>query len=56
MIADADCDDISRKILYLHYIKHKDFGFIADEIGIAASTAYRRHNEALRILRRYIKR
>ena len=56
LIEDGDLDDINRQILYLHYIKHKDFGYIADTIGITPSTVYRRHGYALQIIRRYFGR
>jgi DNA-directed RNA polymerase specialized sigma subunit len=55
LIEEGDLDDINRQILHLHYIKHKDFGYIADMIGMAPSTVYRRHAEALRILRREMR-
>lgn len=56
LIDDGDLDDINRQILYLYYVKHKDFGFIADEIGLAPSTVYRRHCEAMRVMKRYLRR
>ena len=55
MIENGDIDDINREILYLHYIKHKDFGFIADTVGLAPPTVYRRHAIALRIMKRYMR-
>lgn len=39
--------DEERKILELHYIKHKPLGYIADELGFSERTVKRYHHNAL---------
>lgn len=36
-----------KTIIKLHYLKGKDFGFIADDLGFAESTIKRRHRKIL---------
>lgn len=39
--------DTDKTILRLHYLKEKDFRFIADTLGFAESTVKKRHLKAL---------
>lgn len=50
LIAKCAVDDTDKQILYLRYIKHHDFGFIADTLGLSYSAVVRRHAKALRVL------
>lgn len=50
LIARCAVDDTDKQILHLRYIKHNDFGFIADTLGLSYSAVIRRHAKALRIL------
>lgn len=50
LIAKCAVDDTDKQILSMRYIKHHDFGFIADTLGLSYSAVIRRHAKALRIL------
>lgn len=50
LIAKCAVDDTDKQILHLRYIKHHDFGFIADTLGLSYSAVVRRHAKALRVL------
>lgn len=50
LIAKCAVDETDKQILHLRYIKHHDFGFIADTLGLSYSAIVRRHARALRIL------
>jgi DNA-directed RNA polymerase specialized sigma subunit len=50
LIARCAVDDTDKQILHLRYIKHNDFGFIADTLGLSYSAVIRRHAKALRVL------
>ena len=39
--------DEDKKLLELHYLKGKDFRFIADELGFSESTIKHRHKKIL---------
>lgn len=40
------CDE-DKELMRLHYLKGKDFNFIADTLGFSESTIKRRHRKAL---------
>lgn len=50
LIAKCAVDDVDKQILSMRYIKHQDFGYIADTLGLSYSAVIRRHAKALRIL------
>ena len=50
LIAKCAVDDTDKQILSMRYIKHHDFGFIADTLGLSYSAVIRRHAKALRVL------
>lgn len=50
LIAKCAVDDTDKQILLMRYIKHHDFGFIADTLGLSYSAVVRRHAKALRVL------
>lgn len=50
LIAKCAVDDTDKRILSLRYIKHHDFGFIADTLGLSYTSVVRRHAKALRVL------
>jgi DNA-directed RNA polymerase specialized sigma subunit len=52
LIARCAVDDTDKQILHLRYIKHNDFGFIADTLGLSYSAVIRRHAKALRVLQK----
>lgn len=47
LIEGAAIDETNAQILLLHYIKRKNFGYIADTLGFAYPTVIARHNKAL---------
>lgn len=55
LIARCAVDDTDKQILHLRYIKHNDFGFIADTLGLSYSAVIRRHAKALRILQGVVR-
>lgn len=55
LIARCAVDDTDKQILHLRYIKHNDFGFIADTLGLSYSAVIRRHAKALRILQGIVR-
>lgn len=50
LIAKCAVDDVDKQILSMRYIRHQDFGFIADTLGLSYSAVVRRHSKALRVL------
>lgn len=52
LISRCAIDEIDKRILILRYSKHKDFGFIADELGLSYPTVIKRHKKALAMLQR----
>lgn len=50
LIQRCAVDDTDKQILSMHYVKHQDFGFIADTLGLSYSAVVRRHSKALRVL------
>lgn len=46
--------ETEKQILILHYVKDKDFGFIADELGISRPTVYKKHSVCLKKLKRLV--
>lgn len=50
LIAKCAVDDTDKQILSMRYIKHHDFGFIADTLGLSYTSVVRRHAKALRVL------
>lgn len=47
LIARCALDDTDKKILTMRYIKHQDFGFIADTLGLSYPAVIKRHKKAL---------
>lgn len=56
LIAKCAVSKIDQQILYMHYVDGHDFGFIADTLGIAYSTAIQHHQKALIVLQRIAKK
>lgn len=54
LLEAAVLSDVEKDILTLHYIKDKDFGFIADTIGLSPATVYKKHKNCLKKLRKLI--
>lgn len=46
--------DTEKEILTLHYVKDKDFGFIADELGLSRAAIYKKHSKCLKKLKKLI--
>lgn len=55
LIAKCAVDDTDKQILSMRYIKHHDFGFIADTLGLSYSAVIRRHAKALRVLQGIVR-
>ena len=49
LIMQCSLDDTDREILRMRYVKHQDFGFIADTLGLAYPTVIKRHRRALAV-------
>lgn len=49
LIAKCALDDTDREILRMRYVRHQDFGFIADTLGLAYPTVIKRHKKALAV-------
>lgn len=47
LIVRCALDDTDKKILTMRYVKHQDFGFIADTLGLSYSAVIKRHKKAL---------
>lgn len=54
LLEAAMLSDVEKDILTLHYAKDKDFGFIADTIGVSPATVYKKHKDCLNKLRKLI--
>lgn len=52
LIQRCAVDDTDKKILSMRYVKHQDFGFIADTLGLSYSAVIRRHSKALQALQK----
>lgn len=50
LIARCALDDTDRQILTMRYVKHQDFGFIADTLGLSYPAVIKRHRKALILL------
>ena len=50
LIAQCALDDIDRQILTMRYIRHQDFGFIADTLGLSYPAVIKRHKKALALV------
>ncbi len=50
LIAQCALDDTDKAILKMRYVKHNDFGFIADTLGLSYPTVIKRHKKALAVL------
>lgn len=50
LITRCALDDTDRKILMMRYVKHQDFGFIADTLGLSYPAVIKRHRKALTLL------
>ena len=50
LISRCALDDIDKKIITMRYIKHQDFGFIADTLGLSYPAVIKRHRKALVLL------
>lgn len=46
--------DEEKQILILHYLKEKDLGFIADELGYTVSAIKRKHGKILKKLKSFV--
>lgn len=47
LISRCALDDTDKKILTMRYVKHQDFGFIADTLGLSYPAVIKRHRKAL---------
>ena len=47
-------NDTEKEILKLHYVKDKDFGFIADTLGMSKANVYKKHLKCLKKLRKLL--
>ena len=47
LLDQTTLSDDDKKLLFLFYIKHKDFRYIGDTLGYSESTIKRRHKKAL---------
>ena len=47
LLEQSTLSDIDKDILRLHYLKHRDFRFIAEALGYAEVTIKKRHTKAL---------
>ena len=47
LIAECALDETDKEILRLRYVEFCDFGFIADNLGLAYPTVIKRHKKAL---------
>ncbi len=47
LLEESTLSDLDKEILRLHYLKHKDFKFIAEFLGYAEVTVKKRHVKAL---------
>lgn len=47
LITQCALDDTDRQILTMRYIKHQDFGYIADALGLSYPAVIKRHRKAL---------
>lgn len=50
LISRCALDEIDKKIIIMRYIKHQDFGFIADTLGLSYPAVIKRHRKALVLL------
>ena len=50
LIARCALDETDKKIISMRYIKHQDFGFIADTLGLSYPAVIKRHRKALMLL------
>ena len=50
LISRCALDEIDTQIMTMRYIKHQDFGFIADSLGLSYSAVIKRHKKALILL------
>lgn len=54
LLQESTLSDIDKTILRLHYLNHKDFGFIAEFLGYAEVTVKKRHVKALSKLKKLL--
>lgn len=47
LLEQSTLSDLDKDILRLHYLKHRDFRFIAESLGYAEVTIKKRHTKAL---------
>lgn len=47
LITRCALDETDKKILTMRYVKHQDFGYIADTLGLSYSAVGKRHKKAL---------
>lgn len=50
LISMCALDDIDVQIMTMRYIKHQDFGFIADTLGLSYPAIIKRHKRALSLI------
>lgn len=55
LLESSMLSDEEKQILTLHYVKDKDFGYIADTIGLSAVTVYKKHKICLNKLRKLLR-
>lgn len=47
LITRCALDETDKKIMTMRYVKHQDFGYIADTLGLSYSAVGKRHKKAL---------
>lgn len=52
LITRCALDDTDRKILTMRYIRHQDFGYIADALGLSYPAVIKRHRKALVLIQK----
>ena len=50
LIARCALDDTDKKILTMRYVKHQDYGFIADTLGLSYPSVIKLHKKALLLI------
>lgn len=47
LITRCALDETDKKIMTMRYVKHQDFGYIADTLGLSYPAVIKRHKKAL---------
>lgn len=50
LVARCALDETDKKIIIMRYVKHNDFGYIADAVGLSYPAVIKRHKKALVLL------